>query len=110
MSPDTRLRQHLRRRQKHPSCPYGFSKAFIGPWTPLPDNARTTVLAKQLHDYELSFADASQLLRGKRSGVGKNSFTVLSPTDNGGFSKREVDPYDQESMASALVSGQIIIT
>jgi hypothetical protein len=88
-----------------PKSPLRFSKAFFGPLTPLPHNARTTVLAKQLHDYELSFADASRLLRGKRTGVGKISFTVLSPTDNDGFRKREVDPYDEESMASALCMG-----
>jgi hypothetical protein len=52
-----------------PKSTLRFSKAFIGPWTPLPDNARTTVLAKLLHDYELSFADASRLLRGKRPEV-----------------------------------------
>jgi hypothetical protein len=37
--------------------------------------------------------------------VGKNSFTVLSPTDNDGFRKREVDPYDEESIALALCIG-----
>jgi hypothetical protein len=56
----------------------------------------------KLHGYELSFADASRLLRGKRSRVEMNSFTFLSPTDNGGFRKREVDLYDEESMASTL--------
>jgi hypothetical protein len=49
-----------------PKSPLRFSKAVIGPWTPLPDNARPTVLAKQLHDYERSFADVSRMLRGKR--------------------------------------------
>jgi hypothetical protein len=86
-----------------PKSPLWFSKAFIGPWTPLPHNARTAVLAKQPRDYELSFADASRLLRGKRPGVGKTSFTVLPPTDNGGFREREVDPCNEESMASALL-------
>jgi hypothetical protein len=70
------------------------------------DSPRTSVMGEQLQrDPEVSLTDASRLLRRETPEVGKNSFSVLSPTNNGGFRKREADPRDENSMASALSIG-----
>ena len=47
-------------------------------------------------------AEASQFLFSKEANAKKRSFSVLSPTDDGGFRRREADALDRPSMIKAL--------
>ncbi len=53
-------------------------------------------------DESVPLAEAFRLLIDTEANVRKRSFSVLSPTDNGGFRRREADALDRSSMIDAL--------
>ena len=87
--------------------PIDLTEFSVGPWVRQDVERQrrldsSYVFEQQELPSEVTFAAASRLLFGRRNKPKSPTFTVLSPTTNGGFRKRQADPQDKRSMISAL--------
>ena len=87
--------------------PINFTEFSVGPW--LRQDAECEqrpssmyVFGQQDPEVDVTLATASRLFSRRRNKLEVPTFTVLSPTTNGRFRKRQADPQDKLSMVSAL--------
>jgi hypothetical protein len=87
--------------------PIDFTEFSVGPWVrqdPEPERRPPSiyVFGQPNQDDEVSLATASRLVFWEKSVFDLPTFTVLSPTADGRFRKRQADRKDKRSMVFAL--------